>query len=371
MDLTWIEISKQALLNNISQIKNHLSAQVKFMGVVKSDAYGHGLLGVVNEIKSEVDYLAVYDFKDALLLRCKNITKPILTLGRVFPEQIQTAIKNKIELSVSNFDILEAAQKIAGEEKLIIHLCIDTGMGRDGFVASDMEDILQILPNRNIIVAGLYTHFAAADDSSFNAYSKKQIDELMRWEASLNEMGIKPLIHASATVGTFIPDLKTHFDMVRIGGGLYGFWSSKEASSLNQNRVELKPVLSWKCLIVETKNLPKGSHISYGCTFTLKRDSKIAILPIGYFDGIPRISSGKSQVLIDGMKVKQIGRVTMNMIIIDVTDIETVKNGDIATIIGSDEKSTISAEDWGDWSESLNYEITTRINANLPRKITS
>jgi alanine racemase len=148
-------------------------------------------------------------------------------------------------------------------------------------------------------------------------------------------------------------------------------WSSDEVFEKHQKETKLVAALSWKTKVVEIKNLPKGSCISYGCTFQLKRDSKIAILPVGYFDGIPRISSNKGHVIINGKKLPQLGRVTMNMLVIDATDLPKIKVGDIATIIGNEKNQVISAEDWGDWSESFNYEITTRINPNLIRKLIS
>ena len=364
MILTWIEISKSALRNNVAQIKKYLPKKTKFIAVVKSNAYGHGILLVVSQIKSKVDAFAVYDFNDALLLRQKEIEKPILMLGRVFPQQIGVAQKNNIELSVSNLDLLQTTQKIK------IHLCVDTGLGRDGFVAGDLKKVLHLLTkNKNIEVVGLYTHFAAPDDSAFSHYTKKQISELMLWKKSLAEIDIQPLIHASSTAGTFISEFESRFDAVRIGGGIYGLWSSQEVLAKHQEQVKLMSPLSWKTTVVELKALSKGTHISYGCTFTLQRDSKIAILPVGYFDGIPRVSSGKGRVLVNGVKVPQLGRVTMNMIVIDVTDVKKIKVGDVATLIGRDKKEVVSAEDWGAWSGSFNYEITTRINSNLLRKV--
>lgn len=368
MSFSWIEINKLALKNNVAQIKKQLSKKTKFIAVVKSNAYGHGMLEVVSQIKNHIDYLASYHFEDLLLLRKNKITKPLLAMGPVPCEQIKLAIKNKIELSISSLKALEDALKLA-KNKIAIHLCIDTGLGRDGFVLSDMKKVLQLVGDKKIAVNALYTHFSAPDSSAFNDYSKKQIAELMLWKKALAEIGIAPLIHASATAATFISDFETHFDMVRIGGGIYGLWSSQEVEEKNQKTAKLQPVLAWKAKIVEIKNLKKGSCISYGCTFTLARDSKIAILPVGYFDGIPRISSGKSHVLINGTKAPQLGRVTMNMIVIDVTDVKKVKVGDVATLIGKDKKEVVSAQNWGDWAGSFNYEITTRLSANLPRKV--
>lgn len=372
-NLTWVEISKDALLQNISEIKKLLKKKAKkktkFIAIIKSNAYGHGLLQVASAIKNKIDSFGVYDFEDALLLRAQKIDKPILMLGRVFANQIELAAKEQIEVSVSNLDILQAAKKLAGDQKLKIHLCVETGLGRDGFVFDDMKKVLPLLKNKNIELVGLYTHFAAPDSSIFLDYTKTQVLEFLKWQKALVEIGLNPQLHASSTAGTFISEINCIFDAVRVGGGIYGLWSSDEIFEKHQKETKLVAALSWKTKVVEIKNLPKGSCISYGCTFQLKRDSKIAILPVGYFDGIPRISSNKGNVIINGKKLPQLGRVTMNMLVIDATDLPKIKVGDIATIIGKDKEQIISAKDWGDWSNSFHYEITTRINLKLERRL--
>ncbi len=372
MNLTWLEISKSALLNNVAEIKKNLAPETKFMAVIKANAYGHGLLEVVNAIKNKVDAFAVFDFDDAIFLRGKKLTKPILTLGRLWPEQINAALKNNIEVTVTTFDIFDVIKKGAGERKLKVHICVDTGLGRDGFVAADIEKLVEILQNKNVQknveVIGLYAHFASADDAGFDCYTTSQIVALKKWQKSLEKIGLKPAIHHGASAGV-LSGQATGFDIARIGVSLYGLWPSKEVKVSNKNNSDLQPVLSWKVKISEVKNMPKGSAISYNCTHILKRDSKIAVLPIGYFDGIARSSSGKSWVLIAGKKVPQIGRVTMNLIVVDVTDLKSVKAGDIATIIGFDKKESISAEDWGAWSQTSNYEVVTRINSSINRKV--
>ncbi len=369
MNLSWIEISKKALLNNIFVIKKRLKPKTKFMAVVKANAYGHGLLEVAKTIKSKVDYFAVYNFLDAVLLRQNKISKPILVLGRSFANQIPLALKHDIEITISTIDLLKAAKKISGKKKLIIHLCIDSGMGRDGFVFSDIKKVLPLLKNKNIEVKGLYSHFASADQRSFDSYSKKQVAELLKWKKELNEIGLNPIIHISASAGVFIKDFECQFDLVRVGLSLYGLWVSPEVRQLNEKETELLPVLSWKTKISEIKFLPKGSSISYGCTHILKRDSKIAILPIGYFDGVSRVSSNKGFVIVNGIKVPQLGRVTMNIIIVDVTDVKEVKEGDLATVIGCDKNEKILADDWANWSQTSNYEVVTRLNPALKRVV--
>ncbi len=372
MNQTWLEISKSALLNNVAEIKKNLSRQTKFMAVVKANAYGHGLLEVVNAVKSKVDYFAVYDFNDAVFLRSKRIVKPILTLGRLLPEQIKLAIKNNIEVTISTFDVLEAAKKIPGTKQLMIHICVDTGLGRDGFVASDIKKLAELLQNKNlqknIEVKGLYAHFASSDDSNSDSYTKNQITCLKKWQKSLVEIGLNPMVHHGASAA-ILTKVATNFDIARIGVALYGLWPSEEVMASCKNKNKLLPALAWKAQIAEVKNLPKGSAISYNSTHVLKRDSKIAVLPIGYFDGIPRITSNKSFVLVNGKKAPQIGRVTMNLIVIDVTDVGPVKAGDVVTIIGCDKKAEISADDWATWAQTSNYEIVTRINSNLSRRL--
>jgi alanine racemase len=361
---TWLEISKDALQNNVTQIKKNLPPQTKFIAVVKANAYGHGLMEVVSSVKNKVDYFAVYAFEDALFLRKKNITRPILVLGKTFPSQISLAIKHQIEITVSTFDILAAAKKISGKKKLMIHICADTGLGRDGFISSDVKKILPLLQNTNLEVKGLYAHFACADDSSFDSYTKKQISELLRWKKSFAEIGLQPLLHHAASAAT-ITSQAVDLDMVRVGISLYGLWPSKEIETKHKNKIKLIPALSWKTRIAEIKFLPKGSAISYNCTHILKRDSKLAVLPIGYFDGIARVSSNKSFAIVGGKKVPQIGRVTMNLIVLDVTDVADVKEGDVVEIIGK----KITADDWASWSQSSNYEVVTRINSVVRRVV--
>jgi alanine racemase len=358
-----------ALRGNILAIKKNLPPQQKFMAVVKANAYGHGLLEVVSAVKNDVDYLAVFDFLDAVFLRQKKISKPILVLGKTLPTQISLALKHDIEISVSTFDLLQAAKKISGKKKLKIHLCVDSGMHRDGFISSEAKKVLEFLPQKNLDVVGLYSHFASADEAKFLSYTKKQISELKNWQKELSKIGLKPLTHIAASAGSFLGKLIEDFDLVRVGVSLYGLWASTELKNSKSQKTKLQPALSWKALISEVKFLPKGSAISYGCTHILARDSKLAILPIGYFDGISRVSSNCGFVLVGGKKVPQIGRVTMNMIVLDVTDVASVKAGDVATIIGRNGKQEITADDWAAWSQTSNYEIVTSLGSHLKRRL--
>ncbi len=356
---TWIEISKNNLLDNISEIKKALLPKTKFMAVVKSNAYGHGLLLIANSIKSKVDYFAVFNLEDALELRLNKIKKPILVLSPIALSDASLAIKNDIEVMASNLDFLKKAK--AG---LKVHICVDTGLGRDGFPLNQIDEVIKTLKKSSVNVVGLYGHFAAADDKNFDKYSAAQAEEILYWRDQLKHFGIEPkLIHHSASAGIFFGKNKVDFNLVRVGAGIYGLWPNDD----QKRSVKIKPILSWKARVSEVKLLSKGSAISYGCTHVLQRDSKIALLPIGYFDGISRVSSNKSLVILNGKKVRQLGRVTMNLIVVDVTDLEKVAIGDVATIIGFDKKQQVSAEDWANWSQTSNYEIVTKINPVITR----
>ncbi len=365
--LTWLEINTNNISSNIIALRKSLPKATKFIAVIKANAYGHGLLEVASAIQNQCDYLAVFDFNDALILRKNNIKTPLFILGPTSAEQLKFAAQHDIEITVSNFETLKSVINFKNKKPLKIHLCIDSGMGRDGFTSNDSQQLLSLLKkHKNFIIASLYAHFAAADEKRFNTYTKKQINQLLQWQKILATINITPPIHHSATAGTM---LGYSFDIARSGVGIYGLWASDELYQKYKNTIKLKPALSWKAQVIEVKSLPKGSCISYGCTYKLKRDSRLAILPIGYYDGVPRSASNKAYVIIKGKKVPQLGRVTMNMIIIDVTDVKGVKVGDIATIIGKEGKATITAEDWQIWANSLNYEITTRINPNMVRKV--
>jgi len=250
-----------------------------------------------------------------------------------------------------------------------VHLCVDTGLGRDGFIDRDRAQVLDLLKASNVDVRGLYTHFASADEAKFDDYTKSQIDNLLQWKQAVHDIGYNPILHLGGSSGIFHQNLEENFDMIRLGNNLYGLWTSPELCQRYGNRLKLKPVLSWKARIVEVKDLPKGSAISYGCTHKLKRDSKIAILPIGYYDGLFRTTSNQGQLLVNGQKVKQIGRVTMNMIILDVTDVGQVNVGDVATVIGNDGDERVSVDDWAKLANTSNYEIVTRLNANINRML--
>jgi alanine racemase len=250
-------------------------------------------------------------------------------------------------------------------------------MSRHGFVESEIKKVLGEISklNNRLTIEGLFTHFAMAKNPSFPAYTKTQIEKFNLWREAFKEADLKPICHAGATAGTLLYP-EAHFDMVRIGISLYGIWPSKEAQALYKNKIKLQPVLTWKTLLAEIKKFPKGTKIGYDCSETLGRDSTVAICPIGYWHGLPRALSSIGSVLVNGTKCKILGRVCMDIIMIDITDAGKAKVLDEVVIIGKQEKPArnakaggekIQASDIADLLDASAYELVTRINPLIKR----
>jgi len=364
---TWIEIDKKAIKNNYRIFRSLIPKKCRFMAVVKSNAYGHNILEFSKEVENlGVDYLGVDSIVEAMNLRKNGIKKPILVLGYTLPEMIREAVKNNIEISVSTFETLKFIQK-NNLGKIKIHIKVDTGMGRHGFLPSDFKKLLTELKNtKNIEVVGLFTHFASAKDPKSRVYTNNQIKIFENWIKNLKKEGYMPICHASATSGTMIfPN--SYFDMVRVGIGLYGIWPSKETKKFMESKYVLQPALSWKTLVSEIKELPKGSKIGYDSTEILKEKSKVVICPIGYWHGYSRSLSGIGNVLINGVKCKILGRMCMDIVMADATRVKKIKVGDEVVIIGKSKSIKNTADDIAKLSNTSPYEIVTKINPLIKR----
>lgn len=361
---TWLEIDCRAIEKNYKIFRSLINPKTKLMAVVKSNAYGHGLIGFAKELgRLGADWFGVDSVMEGLALRREGIKVPILVLGYTLPDKFKEAVDNDISLTISNFETLEAVQKEKFFKPLKIHIKVDTGMHRQGFLIEDLPKVLSFLQAN---VEGLYTHFAAAKNPAFPEYTKKQIAEFEQWQTAFKKVGLTPICHASATAGAMIfPE--ANFDMVRIGIGFYGLWPAKEVESYFSGRLTLEPVLIWKTIISEIKNLPKGTKIGYDLTETLQKESRIAIFPIGYWHGYPRVLSSISFVLVGGKRARILGRVSMDMISIDITDIKKVKIGDEVVLIGKQKKEKITAGELANLSDTSHYEIVTRLNPLMKR----
>ncbi len=384
-----MEIDRGAVARNIARLKSFLAPKTKFMAVVKSNAYGHGMIQYAREAKkSKVDFFAVDSFEEAIELRDARIKEPILILGFVFPANFAQCAAKNISVTISSLESLKAAarqgavfERVSRSEAhkrkngalpressaLKIHIKVDTGLHRQGFQAGDVEKVFREIKKagNKIAIEGLYTHFAAMETPKYESYSRMQIRELQKWKNVFSMVGIHPIIHSSATSGIFF-SREFHFDMVRAGISLYGLWPSNEIKEVAP-QTKLFPLLTWKAIISEVKKIKSGERVGYDLTEKLKRDSILAVVPIGYWHGIRRSLSGKGEFLVRGKRAKIIGRVSMDMLVIDVTDIAGVKQSDEVVIIGAQGKERVSAEEIADKTGTINYEVVTQINAAIPR----
>ncbi|MBI3019901.1 MAG: alanine racemase, partial [Parcubacteria group bacterium] len=388
---TGVEIDTRALKNNARALKRFLGKKTLLMGVVKSNAYGHGLVPVARALESaDIDWLAVDSVVEALRLRRDGIRAPILVLGYTLPEHFVKASKEKISLTVSSFAAFAAARRWTEKNKkpLGIHLKIDTGMHRQGFLPEEifaLKKILQknhsnVLKNLRIVatrkkhadnlkivgmsVEGVYSHFASAnpkDPASANA----QMETFKKAMRELREIVPVPLAHIVASGGALM--FPREFPMARSGIMLYGLWPSQSTRICGEKKLKLTPVLSWRTIIGEIKQIPRGEKIGYDLTEMLSRTSIIGICPIGYWHGYPRSLSGKGELLVRGKRAKVLGRVSMDMIAIDVTDIPNITMGDVATIIGKDCDERMGVEEVALNADTTHYEILTRINPLIKR----
>jgi len=371
--LTWIEIEKNAIKHNLALFKKVVGPQVRLMPVVKSNAYGHGMIGIT-KIANDfgVDYLGVANLEEALELRRNHILTPILVLSYFESSGIEEAIKNDIELVVYDRQTLKLISVTAEKLKKTarIQIKIDTGTSRLGILAKEAEDFIKETQGiRGIELVGIFTHFADSENDDWT-FTNQQIFAFKNLLFNLQKQNIKiSLAHTACSAATLgSPD--THFDLVRIGISLYGLWASEENKKNIKKRYswfELEPALSWKTRIIQLKKLEKGTSVGYDCTYKTKRKTTLAILPIGYNEGYDRLLSNQGEVLVKGKKVPVLGRVCMNLTIIDVTGVPDIAVGEETVLIGKQDNQKITAEEIAKKTKTINYEVVTRINPLLPR----
>ncbi len=385
---SYLEISSSALLHNINVFKKE-SPDTLLSVVLKANAYGHGLLEVFKIIHGMVDLVCLISLKDALSVRLyekENNSKEsrILVLGAVSINELPLCADNNIEIVLADSHILnnkEDVLRILHGKKISAHIHIDTGLGREGFLSSDKEVLKTFITQVKDVVdiVGLMSHFANVEDVTEQEYAKIQLRNFNHAADYLFNEGVcckkKVITHIAASAASLIfPDAR--LKMIRAGISLYGLWASNEtkisAKIVCVNDLKLMPALSWRVKAQLVKRVLKDSYIGYGLTYRCDKDMDIAVFPVGYFDGLPRIVSGKGYVLIDGKRCLILGRIMMNHIVVDVSsvDLKNISHRDIvATIIGSSKDERISVETLSSWAQTINYEIVARLGAHLRRVI--
>ncbi|MEI8143729.1 MAG: alanine racemase [Candidatus Berkelbacteria bacterium] len=364
----YVEVDKKALRNNYQIFRDIVDSKCLLMSVVKSNAYGHGILQYAEAmVELGADYLGVDSVSEATALRKQGITLPILILGYTLPARIAEVCENNCEMTVSSVEQLEIIRETALSQKIRIHLKIDTGMHRQGFQGDEIDELIsliKLMADKTEIV-GVYTHFGSAKNPPHTTETDRQIEVFDRICTKIQAAGLRFIKHAAATAGV-INFKSSHYDMVRVGIGLMGLWPSEETKVAWQDKIELKPALSWKAIISEIKSVKAHECVGYDFTHKLCRDSTLAIIPVGYWHGLRRDLSDVGQVGIRGKKAPLVGRVSMDMIVVDVTNIAGVSIGDEVTLLGgSGELSayTMAKTLQGSW-----YEVITQINPLTDRR---
>lgn len=368
---TWIEIDKRALASNIKAIRALLTPNTKLWAVVKSNAYGHGLVAFSKTAAAlGVDGFCVDSVIEGLKLRREGITKPILVLGPTLAGTAKQATDPDITISIASLDALKRLVKKIPQpaRRPNVHIKIDSGMHRQGFYPADLAPVITFIKKHNIRVTGIFSHFASAKDVNYPTYSQRQYIAFEQAVRAFHEAGFTDIIrHIAATGGTMI-NQAYHLDAVRIGIGLYGIYPSKELEMQLSETIKLRPILSWHALVSEVKIVPKDEYVGYDFTERTTRRTTLAIVPVGYWHGLPWTLSGIGYVLIGGKRCKLLGRVAMDMIAVDVTGAQC-KAGDKVTLIGADAKEMLTAREMAGRVSTTPYEIITRLNPLIERVI--
>jgi len=373
LPLSYIEISKKNLINNIKQFRKLVGNKIEIAGVVKANAYGHGDKEIVKILNSYVNYFQVDSIEEFERVN-KVAQKPILIFGYLDKEGIEKAIKSKATISAFDLVHLLKINNIARKlkRKARVHLPIDSYLGREGIMPKQVEKIIpEIKKMKNIILDGVYSHFANIEDTMNFTHAQKQIDTYNKSIQIFKKNGFSDIkTHISATSGILVYEKDNNLhDIVRLGIGLYGLWPSDHLEYLSKKKVALLPVLRWVTHIAQIKTIPANHPIGYGLTYITKKPTKIAVVPQGYADGLSRKLSNNGEVLIKGKKAKILGRVAMNMIVVDVSNIKDIGLEDEVILLGEQGKNKITAEDLAKKIDSINYEAITKISPFLPRVI--
>jgi alanine racemase len=369
LNRSWAEVNLDHIAQNVRKIQSTLKQGVEIMGVVKADAYGHGTWATVPVlIENGVSRLAVSMLDEAIELRKNRIAIPILVLSYTDPARAKEIIQHQITQTVYSDELAHALSQAACEMKreVRIHIKVDTGMGRVGFVTGydAVKSILRISQMPNIVIEGIYTQFSCADEEETD-YTEAQFEKFISVCGELERLGIQiPIKHVCNSAAALrFPSM--HLDMVRVGILLYGMLPSGYADTSND---AFKPAMSLKTNVILVKTVEKGQPISYGRTFTTSRESIIATLPIGYADGYVRALSNRASVLIHGQDFPVVGSVCMDTCMVDVTDSnDEIRIGDEVLLFGAQGDHIIPIDSIADWMGTIHYEVACLIGKRIPR----
>jgi len=375
--LTVVEIHRGRLLANLTALRKRVGPRTLLCPVIKANAYGHGLLECAEILSPHVPFFAVQSLDEARKLQRAGVAPQILILGPIPRGSLPLAAKAGFHITVSTHEalsILARAGRRLGR-RIPIHLELETGTHRQGVPLEEIPAFATALATaRDVLeLAGVSTHFANIEDTTNHTYARSQLRAYLAGLQRLEKAGLRPrLRHAACSAAAILFD-ETHFDLVRIGISLYGYWPSRETLVSSRHRrvthLKLQPVLSWKTHVTQLQDVPAGSCVGYGCSYRTTRPTRLALLPIGYWDGYDRGLSNVGRVLIRGREAPVRGRVCMNMTMVDVTDIPGVSLGDEVVLLGTQGRAEITAETLAQLTGTIPYEVLARINPTLPRVV--
>lgn len=374
MQSSEILLSRSALNHNIAFFRKLVGPKTKFVAVVKSNAYGHGLIPVASiALDSGADILGVNALEEAQILRKHFPKTTVLVMGSIpnLQERYRELEDENFWILVSRIEEIKILSSLKHRPK--IHIKIDTGMSRLGASMDSVEELAKEIQSLKLPLDGIATHFASTEDFTEHSYSMKQLEKFESAIETFRRFGFIDLIRHCASSASAMLFSEARMDLVRVGISLYGLWPSLETKlSLSQMKKEigsLKPALIWKTKIQHIQHLPQGTFVGYGSTYKTTFPTKLAVVPVGYYEGLDRKLSNQGYMLIHGERAKILGRICMNMTMLDITHIPDAKLGDEVVILGNSGNEWITADDHASWSNTINYEIVTKILSLFPRTI--
>ena len=368
-----IRVCLDAIAHNARALRDLVTpANAAF--VVKSNAYGHGIAQIAKTVEPFAQRLCVYSVEEAAVLRDAGITRPIFVMGPVQSADLEEAIGRKAEVALWDTRswlraVAQAARK--RNTRMPVHVKINTGTTRLGLEPRDAPDAIEDYARfPEIEIAGIFSHLAAAEelDSPFTLGQLETFNRTVETvDHALRSKGVRPLRHIAASAAAMLWP-QTRLDMVRIGIALYGLWPSPQTRvAMNGAKFDLQPALSMQSMLAAVRDVEAGTPVGYGGSYHAPKRTRIGVVPLGYADGIPRLLSNRGAFLVGGARCPVVGRVCMNMTMIDLAQAPGATPGDEVTLLGRQGEALVSADDWGDWAETINYEIVTRLPAELPR----
>lgn len=377
--LQWIELGRSALHKNLDTLSRLANGRL-LAPSVKANAYGHGLTEIIGLLaeREDVAYVSVHSLEEAIACRAAGWNRKIMVLGPIAVDSLDAVLEYDLEPVVTSREVLRGLGQRAdkAQSRIATHLKLETGTNRQGITEKELPAYAAIYKRYPYLKApiGASTHFANIEDTTSHEYAQFQINTFNRMITKMAQLGIKPKYRHTASSAAHLLFEKTRFELVRPGLSVYGHWPSKETYlsyrlAGGENNI-LAPVLSWRTRITQIKDVPADAFVGYGCTYRTTAPTKLAIVPVGYYDGYDRSLSNQAYVLIRGRRAPVRGRICMNLMMVDITDIKGVRLEDTVTLLGHDGDERLTAEQLAQWAGTINYEILARLSP-LTTRITT